>query len=202
MPRGKNLIPLFHDNPFVFKEDNLGNKFVLLDRDGVINEERKDYVKSLDELVIYDEALDGLKILREEGYRVIVLTNQSPIGRGIISEETLKEIHRAIFKAVEEAGERIERFYFCPHRPEDRCPCRKPRIGMFLAAKEDFGIDLEKTFYVGDKETDVFAARRAGCKSILVGKEPFTCKIQPNFKAKNLYEAVKIILREDAKWKR
>ena len=96
MLQGKKLIPFFHDNPFSPKH-NLENKYVLLDRDGVINEERKDYVKSLEELVIYNEALDGLRILREQGYRVIVLTNQSPIGRGIISEKTLKEIHKAIF---------------------------------------------------------------------------------------------------------
>jgi len=119
-----------------------------LDRDGVINKERKDYVKCLQELVIYDEALDGLRFLREEGHRVIVLTN-SPIGRGIITEETLKEIHKTIFKAVEDAMGRIERFYFCPYRAENNCSCRKAKISMFLAAKEDFNIDLEKTFYGG-----------------------------------------------------
>jgi len=195
-----NLKPLFHDNP-LGTDCGKGQKYAFLDRDGVINVERKDYVKSVDELVIYEETLKGLKVLKENGYKVIVLTNQSSIGRGIITEEILKEIHNKIFKEVEKAGGRIERFYFCPHKPGDNCMCRKPRIGMFLRAKEDFGIKLEETFYIGDKEIDVLAAKRAGCRSILVEREPCNSTIMPDFKVKSFQEAVKIILEEDVKWR-
>jgi histidinol phosphatase-like enzyme len=97
---------------------------------------------------------------------------------------------------VEEAGGRIERFYFCPHSPDAGCFCRKPKIGMFLEAQKDFGIDLKNTFYVGDKQTDVLAARGAGCKSILLGKDVFRCEISPDFETKTFYDAVSVILGE------
>ncbi len=191
-----NLKPLFHDNPSGIKYGK-SQKYVLLDRDGVINVERKNYVKSVNELIIYKETLKGLKILKENGYKVIVLTNQSPVGRGIITEEILREIHNKIFKEVEKAEGRIERFYFCPHKPEDNCSCRKPQIGMFLMAKKDFSINLRKTFYIGDKDIDVLAAKRAGCRSILIERKPYNSAIIPDFKVKNFQEAVKIVLEEE-----
>ena len=193
-----NLKPLFHDNP-LGTDCGKGQKYAFLDRDGVINVERKDYVKSVDELVIYEETLKGLKVLKENGYKVIVLTNQSPVGRGIITEEVLREIHNKIFKEVEKAGGRIERLYFCPHKPEDNCSCRKPEIGMFLAAKKDFGIDLGRIFYIGDKDIDVLAAKRAGCRSILIEREPYNSTIMPDFKVKSFQDAVKIILEKEVR---
>ena len=181
-----------HRNPFV-KVDIIGGPFVLIDRDGVINEQRSGYVKSVRELVVPDEALRALGVLRKEGFRVVVLTNQSPVARGIFNEENLKDIHDALFKRVEEAGGRIDRIYFCPHKPEDNCFCRKPKPGLFVKSKKDLGINLEETFYVGDEETDILAARAAGCKAAFVGKATGLAAT-PDIFAENLYEAVVKIL--------
>ena len=181
-----------HRNPFV-KVDSRGTRFVLIDRDGVINEQRPDYVKSLAEFVVTDEALRALVMLRRAGIRVVVLTNQSPVARGIIDEQQLKEIHKALFQRVEEAGGRIDRIYFCPHKPEDNCLCRKPKPGLFIKSKEDLGIDLKQTFYVGDEETDILAARAAGCKAAFVGKATGLAAT-PDILAENLYDAVVKIL--------
>jgi len=166
---------------------------VLIDRDGVINKQRSDYVKSVAELLVIDEALRALKILRRAGFTVVVLTNQSPVARGIITEEKLKEIHEALFERVEEAHGRIDRIYFCPHKPEDDCPCRKPKPGPFIKCKEDLGINLEETFYVGNEETDIMAARAAGSKAAFIGKE-VSLATRPDIVAENLYEAVVKIL--------
>jgi len=181
-----------HRNPFV-KVNITGGPFILIDRDGVINEQRSGYVKSLAEFVVTDEALRALVMLRRAGFRVVVLTNQSPVARGIIDEEQLKEIHKALFQRVEEAGARIDRIYFCPHKPEDDCVCRKPKPGLFIKSKQDLGINLEETFYVGDEETDILAVRAAGCKAAFVGKATGLAAT-PDILAENLYEAVVKIL--------
>lgn len=181
-----------HRNPFV-EEDVRRGRFVLIDRDGVINQQRPDYVKSIAELVVIDEALKALKVLRREGFRAVVLTNQSPLAKAIISEEKLKEIHDALFERVERAHGRIDRIYFCPHKPEDNCPCRKPKPGLFIKAKDDLGIKLEETFYVGNDETDIMAARAAGCKAAFVGKQ-VSFSARPDIAAENFYEAVVKIL--------
>jgi D-sedoheptulose 7-phosphate isomerase len=181
-----------HRNPFV-KVDITGGRFVLIDRDGVISEQRRDYVKSVAELVVRDEALSALVVLRKAGFRVVVLTNQSPVARGIFNEGKLKEIHDALFERVEEAGGRIDRIYFCPHKPEDNCLCRKPKPGLFIKCKEDLDINLEETFYVGDEETDILAARAAGCKAVFVGKATGLAAT-PDILAENLHDAVVKIL--------
>ena len=193
VPKGAS-VPLFHDSSFSSRKE-LNRRYILLDRDGVINEERKDYVKSPRELVIFEEALLGLRLLRENGFKAIVLTNQSVIGRGIIEEQDLRLIHQTLFEKVEKTGGSIERIYFCPHKPDDNCSCRKPKAGMFFRVSKDFNIDLKNTFYIGDKEIDVMAAKEAGCKAILIGKRNYQGSVKPDFMASNLYEAVRITLQ-------
>ncbi len=128
------------------------------------------------------------------GFRVVVLTNQSVVGKGIIDERRLKEIHMVLFKQVEEAGGRIDRIYFCPHRPEDDCFCRKPKTGLFNKAASDLGINLIATYYIGDKESDIIAARSAGCMAAFGGEENTVPAVTPDIVARGLSEAVEKIL--------
>jgi D-glycero-D-manno-heptose 1,7-bisphosphate phosphatase len=141
---------------------------VFVDRDGVISHDRPDYVKSWDEVEFIPGALEGLRLLAGAGRRVLVITNQSAIGRGVMSQPQLEGIHARLSAIVTDAGGRIEAFLVCPHVPEDRCACRKPYPGLLYQAQARFGIDLKASYLVGDFETDMVAAAAAQCHSILV----------------------------------
>lgn len=137
-------------------------RVVFLDRDGVINRDSPDYIKSVAELRLLPGVARAIRLLNEHDFAVMLITNQSIIGRGMVTRETLADIHRAVAKRVARGGGRIDDIFFCPHRPEDNCPCRKPRPGMFLAAREKHGIDLSRAVMVGDNVKDMLAANRAG----------------------------------------
>jgi D-glycero-D-manno-heptose 1,7-bisphosphate phosphatase len=141
---------------------------VLLDRDGVINRMRPDYVKSWEELEILPGAIEALARLTQAGCKLVVLTNQSAIGRGLLDRQQVDEIHRRLEALVERAGGRIEAFLLCPHTPQDGCACRKPAPGLLLRARDELGVDLGRAVLVGDQLSDVEAARAAGCRAILV----------------------------------
>jgi len=145
-------------------------KAVLLDRDGVINYERKDYVKSREEMDFIPGAADAIRRLNDAGYLVIIITNQSPIGRGIFDRRRLSEIHDFMRSHLEKsAGAHVDHIFFCPHRPDEGCGCRKPRPGMIFQAAELYQLDLSNTYFVGDSGTDRKAAEAAGCLFIMVG---------------------------------
>ena len=141
---------------------------ILLDRDGVINEERSDYVKEWREFRFLPGALQGLQRLAGLDIPILVITNQSAIGRGIIQQATVAEIHRELERAVKNAGGRIDAFFVCPHHPAEGCLCRKPRPGLLFQAAEQFSFDLKEALFIGDSITDFEAAYAAGCRSILV----------------------------------
>lgn len=141
---------------------------VFLDRDGVINENRPDYVKSWSEFEFLPGSLKALAALHRAGYRIVVVTNQSGVGRGLISRETLHDIHARLLATVRQYGGDIEHVLYCPHRPEDDCHCRKPQPGMLLAAANALKIDLRQSFMVGDAFTDIQAGQAAGCRCFLV----------------------------------
>ena len=142
---------------------------VLLDRDGVINRERSDYVKSWSEFEFLPQALLALATLNRAGATVVVITNQSAVGRGLISEQDLARIHERMCVEVSAAGGRIETVYACVHAPDDGCRCRKPATGLFDRVAVELGVDLGGSVMVGDSVTDVQAARAAGCQVVLVG---------------------------------
>jgi D,D-heptose 1,7-bisphosphate phosphatase len=144
------------------------NKAIFLDRDGIINIERKDYVKSVKEFVLIEGIFDVIKSIKDKGYLVIIITNQSAINRKIINKNDLEKIHNFLFKQAEKQNIIIDGIYFCPHTPNENCKCRKPKPGMILKAAQEFQIDLEKSVMVGDSETDIEAAQRAGCRGVLV----------------------------------
>ncbi|HQY93121.1 MAG: D-glycero-beta-D-manno-heptose 1,7-bisphosphate 7-phosphatase [Caldilinea sp.] len=141
---------------------------IFLDRDGTINAERSDYVKSNREFVLLPGALEALGRLATLTVPIIIVTNQSAIGRGIVSRIEIDAIHDTMRSLVRAAGGRIDAVYLCPHHPEARCICRKPKPGLLLAAAADYQIDLTRCVLIGDSVTDLEAARAVGCQPLMV----------------------------------
>jgi D-glycero-D-manno-heptose 1,7-bisphosphate phosphatase len=125
-------------------------------------------VKSWQEVELLPGALEGLSRLASLGVPILVLTNQSAIGRGLVSLETVKGIHARLQEVVNAAGGRIDAFYICPHHPDDGCACRKPKPGLLLQAAAEFNFNLAAAIFVGDSITDYQAAEAAGCPALLV----------------------------------
>ena len=141
---------------------------IFLDRDGVINENSEDHVKSWDEFQFIPHAIRTIRELTETGLPIFVVTNQGAINRGMMSVDDLNDIHTRMLAAITEGGGKITKVYFCPHTPQEKCTCRKPEPGMLLQAAEEYNIDLSKSFMVGDAWTDMAAGREAGTYNILL----------------------------------
>jgi histidinol-phosphate phosphatase family protein len=146
---------------------------IILDRDGVLNEKapRANYVRNWAEFKWIPGAKESLRLLKEDGFRVIIVSNQAGIGRGAMSEQDLFDIHRRMVKDAESAGGRVDAIYYCPHDWDEGCECRKPKPGMLFQAQHDFNLDLSQTLFIGDDERDGQAAEAAGCRSALVTGE-------------------------------
>ena len=143
-------------------------RFVILDRDGVINHDSDAYIKTPEEWEPLGGSLDAIAALTDAGFQLAVITNQSGIGRGLLSEAMLQRIHAKMRGAVEAAGGRIAGIYHCPHRPDEGCECRKPATGMLERLEEELGFSLPGTPLIGDKASDLELARRVGARPILV----------------------------------
>jgi D-glycero-D-manno-heptose 1,7-bisphosphate phosphatase len=144
-------------------------RFVLLDRDGVINRRIVNgYVTSWDQFVFLPRALDALRLLAQNDYRAIVVSSQACVGKGLLTPSELEEITRRFVNEVEKNGGRIHGVYYCPHRPEDGCGCRKPKPGLLLRAQSEHRFAFEDTFLIGDSECDVLAAYAVGCSAIMI----------------------------------
>jgi len=141
---------------------------IFLDRDGVINENRPDYVKSWSEFHFLPGSREAIARLTQAGHRIVVCTNQAGVARGSMSVETVHEIHRRMVDSISEMGGRIEKIYFCPHGKEEDCACRKPRPGMLLQARDELGLDLCDAVFIGDSITDIRAGLAAGVHTVLV----------------------------------
>ena len=141
---------------------------VFVDRDGVINENRPDYVKSWEEFVFLPNVFEPLRQLAQNGLLIIVITNQSAINRGLVSPETVETIHSRMCEVVSGKGGRVDAVLACPHRPDENCTCRKPRPGLLFQAMERFGLDLSRSYLIGDALCDIAAALAVGCCPILV----------------------------------
>ena len=178
-------------------------KVIFLDRDGVINYDSPDYVKSWNEFRFMPGSLEALAALTVAGYTLILITNQAGVGRGIIPAAVLEDMHRRLLQAVAEQGGRIFAIFHCPHHPDDNCDCRKPEPGMILQAAAQHHIDTAGTIMIGDNAKDIACGLRAGCgATILVrtGNGPEAQKalaeqgIQPTAVADDLLEAANMIL--------
>jgi D-glycero-D-manno-heptose 1,7-bisphosphate phosphatase len=178
----------------------LQKRFVILDRDGVINHDSPLYIKSPDEWRPIEGSLKAISALVQAGIEIAVITNQSAIGRGLISEETLKNIHTKMTRAVEQAGGRIAAIYYCPHHPNDGCACRKPALGMLKRLEIEHGVLVDGIPLIGDKLTDIELAKRAGARPILVrtgyGEESLSSVDKSVAVYKNLACAVEALLIE------
>ncbi len=141
---------------------------IFLDRDGVINENRNDHVKSWDEFVFIQGALKAIRRLTQTQMPVFVVTNQAVVNRGIATAGMIDDIHRHMMAQIAVAGGEITKVYYCPHDNHEDCLCRKPAPGMLKQAAVEFGIDLTRSFIVGDAWTDVQAGLAVGARSILV----------------------------------
>lgn len=141
---------------------------IFLDRDGVINENRSDYVKSWNEFRFLPGSKQAITKLTNAGHRIIVCTNQTGVARGSLSVETVEEIHRRMIAEIDKIGGVIERVYYCPHSKNENCLCRKPRPGMLLRARDELHIDMNDAIFIGDSITDVRAGLAARVQTVLV----------------------------------
>lgn len=147
---------------------SLLNKTVFLDRDGVINKKRDDYVKNINEFVMLGDSSKAIKLLNDENYLVIVITNQSAINRGLLTHEELSEIHKVMSQELEKNNARVDAIYYCPHRPDENCQCRKPRTELIERAVREHSVSIDQSWFVGDSESDIMAAKNIGLRSILM----------------------------------
>ena len=168
------------------------DKIVILDRDGTLVFDRE-YMDSPVQLEFEPFAADALLWWHDHGYRLVVITNQSGIGRGFFSIEQVEAMNVRLHAMVEALGVCLERIYYCPHRPEAGCPCRKPALGLLRQAASDLDFDPERSVVIGDKESDMEFGRRAGAKTILIANDSsaLSMRIQPDRVLPNLLDAAR-----------
>lgn len=176
-------------------------KAVFIDRDGTLIED-VGYLARLEDLRVFPFTFEALRLLKENGFLAVVITNQSGIGRGIYDAAAMHSIHERLQKDL---GKMLDGFYFCPHLPGDGCACRKPNLGMIQAACRDLEIDMEGSWMIGDKAIDIKTGVNAGIKTALVltgygGRDTDGSLVEPDVVRDDLLEAVrKIIDLEDHK---
>lgn len=171
---------------------------VFIDRDGVINHDSDAYIKHPDEFHFISKSPEAVALLSAGGFQVILITNQSAVGRGMISGSTLNDIFKKMIHGVEQAGGRIKDIFFCPHTPDQGCDCRKPEPGMIFQAVKSHGVDLKRSIMIGDSAKDIECGKNAGCAQTILVKTGNGEKalahltekgIAPDFLAEDLYEA-------------
>ena len=179
------------------------HKVVFLDRDGTINRDSPDYIKSRGEFKFLPGSLDAIQKLTRSGFTTIVITNQSAVPRKLISLKELEAVHQLMIAAAARHGGEIKDIFYCPHLPEGGCDCRKPEPGLLYQARDKYAIDLSAAVMVGDSTRDIECARRAGCgKAVLVQsglkddaeKELEEKQIVPDYVAKDLLDAAEWII--------
>jgi D-glycero-D-manno-heptose 1,7-bisphosphate phosphatase len=141
---------------------------IFLDRDGVIIENRKDYVRAWDQVEFLPGSLAALRKAARSGYKVVIVTNQSAVGRGILSAETAGEINRRLIETIQNAGGRIDGVFLCPHAPGEGCACRKPQPGLLLQAAAALNLDLARSIMIGDTWNDLRAGKAAGVEQLIL----------------------------------
>ena len=169
-------------------------RVIILDRDGTIVVDHG-YLDDPAKLQFLPRAVEGLRLLHASGARLIVVTNQSGVGRGLFSLERLSEINARFLAMVREVGVRIEGLYCCPHRPEDDCRCRKPRAGLVLEAAAELGFEPASAIVIGDRSSDIELGRRIGAMTLLVsagGRSSDRVRVEPDYVVGDLVEAARI----------
>lgn len=181
----------------------MSGRVVFLDRDGVINRDSPEYIKSWKEFTFLPGSLTAIRNLTRAGYRLILITNQSAVNRGMISPDELRDMHARMTAAVRGRGGDIIDIFFCPHRPDEGCDCRKPKPGMIRDAQAKYGLDPAEAVMVGDSAKDMRCAENAGCGGrvlVLTGNGVATRERlarenrPPDFTAENLLHAAEWIM--------
>jgi D-glycero-D-manno-heptose 1,7-bisphosphate phosphatase len=173
------------------------SRLVLLDRDGTVNVERS-YVTSPEQVELLPRAAEGIRALKSLGFAVVVVTNQSAVGRGRLDSSTLEAIHARLCALLAAEQAAIAAIYVCPHRPDENCPCRKPLPGLARQAAAAFGADLAQSFVIGDKPCDVGLGKNVGARTILVrtgyGTETAARgSVSPDWVAEDLADAARYV---------
>jgi len=175
-------------------------KVIFLDRDGTIIKE-KNFIQSPQQLEFFSGSIQAIKILKNLGYKIIVVSNQSGVGRGILTEEMVKKVNHFFMRKLVEKDAPVDALYYCPHHPDQNCDCRKPETGMLKKAAQEHKLNLRDAVVIGDKISDVRLGKNIGAKTILVltgyGKSEVSKikeeKDKPDFVAKNLLSATRWI---------
>jgi D-glycero-D-manno-heptose 1,7-bisphosphate phosphatase len=177
-------------------------RVIFLDRDGVINRfpGRKKYVTSLEGFEFLKGAIEAIRMLTEAGYKLFVVSNQAGVGKGLYSRKTLRAITDHMLETIKREGGRVEKVFYCLHRPETDCPCRKPKDGSLRQATRTMQVDKKNSYFIGDSVLDVKTGKKFGCKTILVlcGREKLKNSdewdVMADFIAPNLLSAARNIV--------
>jgi D-glycero-D-manno-heptose 1,7-bisphosphate phosphatase len=195
------------------------NTAVFLDRDGTINEEAG-YLDNLDKLKMIPNAYEAIKLINKSGMKAVVISNQAGVAKGFFTEEFVNTVNETLQADLKKKGSKIDKFYYCPHHPTEgngiylqNCNCRKPETGMLIKAEQELNIDLNQSYFVGDRFRDMETARKAGMKGVLVktgygedllqddGPDKATPASKPDYIATDILDAVQWILRDRKKRK-
>lgn len=180
------------------------NKAVFIDRDGTINVDVH-YLDDPDKFQMYPGVDEGIKKLKENGFKIIVITNQSGIARGYFTEKQLSDIHERMKKEFQAFDVILDGIYYCPHHPDYNCNCRKPRTGLFEKAIDEHNIDVKKSYTIGDKSLDINAGKKIGTVTILIPElhirdeilsEKNEWEYDPDYMADDFFDAVEWILKK------
>ena len=170
-------------------------KAIFLDRDGVINQEQS-YICSADEFIVLPQVPRAIKRINQSGFLVVVITNQSAIAQGMLSEDTLTHIHTKMTDLLAQEGAVLDGIYYCPHHPNvSACTCRKPQNGMLLQAQKNLNIDFEGSWMIGDHGRDLECGKSVGLRTIAIGTaSTWIYETKPDYFFESLIEAVGFIL--------
>lgn len=178
-------------------------KIIFIDRDGVINRDLHAYVTSWDRFQFLEGSLEALKRLADNGYEIVIISNQAGVSKGDYTVEELNVINENMLKEIEKVTGKRPTVYYCIHTDEDNCNCRKPKLGLFQQAEDKLGrIDYKNTYFIGDQQRDIETAKNLGAKSILVlsgrsdSEQLKDWELKPDYVKKNLLEAVNWLLGE------
>jgi D-glycero-D-manno-heptose 1,7-bisphosphate phosphatase len=171
-------------------------KTIFLDRDGVINKE-KNYLFRIDDFEFHNGIFESCRYFQMLGYKIIIITNQSGISRGYYSENDYQKITQWMLKKFLENGVNILDIFHCPHSPKENCLCRKPKPGMLIKAKEKYGIDMKSSWFIGDKEDDITAAKSSGIKNTVLvrsGHEIHETNSRAKYLIDSINDSIKLIM--------
>lgn len=169
-------------------------KFVLLDRDNTLNYD-PGYLHEPRKVKLKENTIEGLKLLKQKRFKFIVISNQSGINRGYFDKKDVIKVNKKINDLLKQHNLNIEKFYFCPHTPNQNCSCRKPKIGLFKIAEKEFDISTNKSYMIGDKKSDILFGKKINLKTVLIDTNKSN-DVEADFKARDLLEAAEWIIKD------